>query len=64
MTNLTTISEKDILYYALYAILEKIEKEEAHLKEHPTSTIAPARIERYNHQLKEVNARIIEIENA
>jgi hypothetical protein len=64
MKNFNSITEKDILYYAYHGIMEKLDKEQKHLEAHSTSQIAPARIEKYNKQLAEIHARIIEIEHA
>jgi hypothetical protein len=47
---------------AMYELLRKIEKEEEHLKTNPDSTIAPARLERYYKEEKELHAMILEAE--
>lgn len=64
ISTFNTITEKDVLYYAFHGLSAKIEKEENHLMQHPTSEIARARLEKYHQQRQEVNARIIEIEKA
>lgn len=51
-----------ILNMAMCTLLEKIEREENHLKEYPESAIAPARLKRLRAEEKELHAMILEAE--
>ena len=56
------ITEKEILYHAIHAIYERLDREREHLQRNPDSLIAKFRIEKYSSQYNEIHNRIIEIE--
>jgi len=60
----TSITEKQILYYAWQEIMRRQGEEEARLQANPNSPISKYWLNKYDMQLKELHGRILEIENA
>lgn len=56
------ITEKEILYHAIHAIYERLEREREHLKKNPNGPIAKFRVEKFTAQYNEIHNRILEIE--
>ena len=64
MTNLTNITEKEIIYAANHELMRRLNDEEARLHARPDSQITKTRVDKLNAQLKDICDRILEIENA
>lgn len=64
LTTLTTMTEKELLCYAYYAILEKWDKEYDRVQEHPNNPYTKARFELTDSRLNEIRDLIIKVETA
>lgn len=64
MKTLTTMTEKELLYLANDALLDRWLKEYEFLTKNPENIIAKARVEKYDKQIDEIQARIIKLEQA
>ena len=56
------ITEKQILYHALHAIYERLERERELLKKNPNNSIAKFKSEKFKALYDEISNRILEIE--
>lgn len=63
MKEFKTIDEKEILYYAWYAVIEKQKRERSILSRVPDSKTAKTRLANLKAQEKEIHDRIVELEN-
>jgi len=64
MKELTTITEKELLYCAIYTILDKYNREFDHLQKSPDNQFTKARFEKIKAQYDEIHDRILEIERS
>lgn len=62
MMQFATITEHDILSLAVGRLYERLAIEEERLQARPSSLISKNLIEKYNCQIDELNARVLEIE--
>lgn len=64
MKDFKTISELELSYYAYYAVLENLLKEQKRINENPDLIMPIAKhwIKIYTSQLQELNERILELE--
>ena len=60
MMSFNTITEKDILYYAIYGLMERLSREEERIK--IGNRIAEYHYNKYQMQYREIHERILEIE--